>query len=183
MERNNDPGALTPFCALAVCTVGSPTTQTLSEPFVAQPVTVPDCLWVNLEITPGPEVCATAEMTGAAVTVGVSGQTLTFNGGAGPVTITVPPGLVTFSNVNGTVPTTFYDGTTWQTVVAACNDTEVGDGPSADSLLAPALLRHLLRLSKRHEMPQPTWQWSRLPRLAWHAVPAVRCLMADACLL
>ena len=95
---------------------------------MAEPIVNGTCLWVSLEIVPDADVCGTAEMADAAVSVGVSGQTMTFDGGAGPVTVSIPPGVVTFSADNGTVPTTTFDGSAWQTVVAACTDTEVGCG-------------------------------------------------------
>ena len=113
------------MCALAVCTIGTPTTETVSQPFVPQPVPAGDCLWVSLEIVADADVCTTAEMTGAPVTVGVTGQTLTFDGGVGPVTVAIPPGVVTFSPSNGTAPMTSFDGSAWQTVASACGSTEV----------------------------------------------------------
>ena len=112
--------------ALAVCTIGTPTTETVSQPFVPLPVTAGDCLWVSLEIVADADVCTSAEMTGTPVAVGVTGQTLTFDGGAGPVVVVIPPGVVIFSPSNGTVPMTSFDGSSWQTMAAACGGTEVG---------------------------------------------------------
>ncbi len=110
---------LTCACAPAACPYGQPTTETVSRPFVAQPVPAGDCLWVNVEIVPDAIVYATAAATNQPVAIGITAQTLTFDGGAGAVTVTIPTGVVTFSPDNATVPTTSFDGNAWQTAVAA----------------------------------------------------------------
>ena len=111
--------ALTNACAPAVCPYGQPTTATVSQPFVMEPVPVSDCLWVNVEIVADATVYAAVVATNQAVEIGITSQTLTFDGGAGPVDITIPAGVVTFSPDSATVPTTSLVGGVWETTVAA----------------------------------------------------------------
>ena len=64
---------------------------------------------------PNPSICDSVTSSGKAVVVAVTGQTVTFDAGAGPETVRMPDGIVTFSADASTTPTTSVDAAgAWQ---------------------------------------------------------------------
>ncbi len=156
---------LTCAFAPAACPYGKPATERVSRPFVAQPVPAGDCLWVNVEIVPDAIIYATAVATNQPVAIGITSQTLTFDGGAGPVTVTLPTGVVTFSPDSTTVPTTSFDGNAWQTAVAASSNGSQARRP---------LLNNVAEMPAADLLPGLPGQWMASLYIQSIASPATR---------
>ena len=79
-------------------------------------VSAGDCLWFNSKLVPNPSICDAVTSSGTAVTVAITGQTVTFDSGGGTTTVSVPDGVITFSTDASATPVTTYDtaSESWQ---------------------------------------------------------------------